>query len=205
MPNHHKCVLERIWEPFFSTKGVGKGTGLGLSMVHGLAAQLGGGLTVDSAPGHGTRITLWLPISDMIVVEPAPLAFRVATADGAGTVLLVDDEDLVRQSTADMLADLGYAVVEASSGPEALALVRAGLVPDLLVTDHLMPGMSGAELARELGRQLPDLRSLVISGFAEEDGIDSNMARLNKPFRNDELVASLGNLRAPPTIEPTLP
>ena len=88
---------------------------------------------------------------------------------------------------------------------EALALVRAGLVPDLLVTDHLMPGMSGAELARELGRQLPDLRSLVISGFAEEDGIDSNMARLNKPFRNDELVASLGNLRAPPTIEATLP
>jgi signal transduction histidine kinase len=195
----------RAIEPFFSTKGVGKGTGLGLSMVHGLAAQLGGGLTVDSAPGHGTRITLWLPISDMIVVEPAPLAFRVATADGAGTVLLVDDEDLVRQSTADMLADLGYAVVEASSGPEALALVRAGLVPDLLVTDHLMPGMSGAELARELGRQLPDLRSLVISGFAEEDGIDSNMARLNKPFRNDELVASLGNLRAPPTIEATLP
>ncbi|GAA3268612.1 hypothetical protein GCM10020258_40250 [Sphingomonas yabuuchiae] len=186
----------RAIEPFFSTKGVGKGTGLGLSMVHGLAAQLGGGLTISSALGHGTAITLWLPLSDVGTATAAPVVPAPARADGIGTVLLVDDEDLVRMSTADMLADLGYGVVEASSGEQALELVQAGLRPDLLVTDHLMPGMSGAQLARELQDRLAGLRSLIVSGYAEAEGLDVEVARLTKPFRSEELAASLAAIGA---------
>jgi signal transduction histidine kinase len=186
----------RAIEPFFSTKGVGKGTGLGLSMVHGLAAQLGGGLTISSALGHGTSITLWLPLSGVETATTAPVPVAPARADGFGTVLLVDDEDLVRMSTADMLADLGYGVVEASSGEQALELVQAGLRPDLLVTDHLMPGMSGAQLARELQDKLAGLRSLIVSGYAEAEGLDVEVARLTKPFRSEELAASLAAIGA---------
>ena len=186
----------RAIEPFFSTKGVGKGTGLGLSMVHGLAAQLGGGLTISSALGHGTAITLWLPLSDVETAATAPVVPAPARADGIGTVLLVDDENLVRMSTADMLADLGYGVVEASSGEQALELVQAGLRPDLLVTDHLMPGMSGAQLARELQDKLAGLRSLIVSGYAEAEGLDVEVARLTKPFRSEELAASLAAIGA---------
>lgn len=187
-------TARRAAEPFFSTKGVGKGTGLGLSMVHGLTAQLGGGLTIDSEPGRGTRIELWLPVSlTAVAVEERPVA-PVTTSSDLGTVLLVDDEELVRMSTADMLADLGYDVVEAASAEEAMALIGQGLAPDLLVTDHLMPGMSGTQLARELRIAHRDLRMLIVSGFAEEEGIDPDIPRLTKPFRNAELAIILNGL-----------
>ncbi|WP_230480736.1 ATP-binding protein [Sphingomonas sp. Leaf21] len=183
-------------EPFFSTKGVGKGTGLGLSMVHGLAGQLGGGLTIDSATGRGTRIVLWLPLSDASVAPIAEAATAAPKIAQGGVVMLVDDEDLVRHSTADMLVDLGYQVVEANSAAEALALVQGGVRPDYLVTDHLMPGASGAQLVRELAVRLPELKALIVSGYAETHGIDADMARLSKPFRHEELVASLATLDA---------
>lgn len=187
----------RAIEPFFSTKGVGKGTGLGLSMVHGLTAQLGGGLTIDSVPGEGTTISLWLPIS-AAPVRDEPAAPVVADDGRArGIALVIDDEDLVRMSTANMLADLHYTVVEAASAEEALRLIAAGLEPDLLVTDHLMPGMSGAQLARELRVTRPDLRVLIVSGYAEESGIDADLPRLTKPFRNAELAASIAGVAAP--------
>ncbi|WP_159756698.1 ATP-binding protein [Sphingomonas sp. 8AM] len=192
------ATRQRAIEPFFSTKGVGKGTGLGLSMVHGLAAQLGGGLTIDSAPGHGTKITLWLPLSVVAPTIPDRHEPFDLPAIRSGTVLLVDDEHLVRASTADMLAELGYVIVEACSAAEALGLVDAGLSPDLLITDHLMPGMSGAQLAQALSDHLPDLRTLIVSGYAEADGIDAGTARLSKPFRNDELVSSIALLTARP-------
>ena len=113
-----------------------------------------------------------------------------------GIALLIDDEDLVRMSTADMLADLGYDVVEASSAEEGLRLIHNGLEPAVLVSDHLMPGMSGAQLAREIRRLRPGLPVLIVSGYAEEEGIDPDIPRLTKPFRNAELAASLASAPA---------
>jgi PAS domain S-box-containing protein len=186
-------TLTRAIEPFFSTKGVGRGTGLGLSMVHGLAAQLGGALTIQSKPGVGTNVELWLPIggnaSDDAAVVPQIRA-RVA----AGTALLVDDEELIRLSTADMLAEIGYAVVEADSAEEAMRLVDGGLDFDLLVTDHLMPGMTGTELARRLRDRRPGIPVLIVSGYADVDGIAPDLPRLAKPFRRAELAASVASL-----------
>jgi CheY-like chemotaxis protein len=185
---------QRAIEPFFSTKGVGKGTGLGLSMVHGLAAQLGGGLTIESAPGKGTAIELWLPISTAPASGEEAVATSTTRRVGRGVALLVDDEALVRMSTADMLTDLGFDVIEASSAEEALRMVNTSIAPDLLVTDHLMPGMSGVELAREVRAINPEMPVLLVSGYAEVEGIAPEMPRLTKPFRNAELAASIATL-----------
>ena len=187
-------TLRRAIEPFFSTKGIGKGTGLGLSMVHGLASQLGGALTIRSTPGMGTNVELWLPQSAELLAETRPMAYTTTVAKGCGTALLVDDEDLVRLSTADMLIDLGYAVVEAASAEEALKLVDRGLQLDVLITDHLMPGMTGTELARMLQGSRPGTKVLVVSGYAEADGVAADLPRLTKPFRSVDLAASLAAL-----------
>ncbi len=189
-----EATLRRATEPFFSTKGVGKGTGLGLSMVHGLASQLGGSMTIASRPGLGTRVELWLPVSD----EAAEVVERDTGSDGmtprAGVALLVDDEDIVRSTTADMLADLGYRVIEASSASEALALVENGLQFDLLLTDHLMPGMTGTELARKVQERWPTRPVLVMSGFAETEGVAPDLPRLTKPYRQAELAQALSGI-----------
>lgn len=189
-----EATLARAIEPFFSTKGIGKGTGLGLSMVHGLALQLDGALTITSRLGEGTVVDLWFPISSVMAGEQAGSVRGAAGRAGLGTAMLVDDEEMVRLSTADMLMDLGYDVVEASSGEEALRLIDDGLRPDLVVTDHLMPGMTGVELARALRARRPSLPLLIISGYAEEDGMDPSFARLTKPFRNSELTARLAEM-----------
>jgi PAS domain S-box-containing protein len=184
-------VLERAVEPFFSTKGTGRGTGLGLSMVHGLVAQLGGAMTIDSEVGNGTRIRLWLPVAPTgaepaVAEAPAPRA-----AKHRGTAMLVDDEPLVRASTAQMLSELGYRVAEAGSAREALDRLDGGAGIDLLVTDHFMPETTGTGLARIVRRRIPDLPILIISGYADVDDIAPDLPRLAKPFRQAELALAL--------------
>ena len=183
----------RAVEPFFSTKGVGRGTGLGLSMVHGLAAQQGGRLEIESTPGKGTAIHLYLPATD---VEPKARSATPITraARGSARILLVDDEPLVRAATADMLVELGYEVIEAESAEAALALLDAGAPVDALITDHLMPGISGTDLARSIAERRSPLPVLIISGFAEVAGVAHTLPSLNKPFRRDELAAALDDL-----------
>jgi signal transduction histidine kinase/CheY-like chemotaxis protein len=190
-----EATLVRAVEPFFSTKGLGKGTGLGLSMAHGLASQLGGALTVQSRSGVGTNVELWLPVSDE-AVESAERIVDSTSMRAAGTALLVDDEELVRSSTAEMLRELGYEVAEAASAEEALRLIGNGLRPDLLVTDHLMPGIDGTDLARMVRSHRPEVQVLIISGYAECEGIAPDLRRLTKPFRSDELQTSLAKLRS---------
>ncbi len=185
------ATVARAIEPFFSTKNLGQGTGLGLSMVHGLAAQLGGALTIESDLGAGTIVKLWLPCAadvEAVSVDEPPRARAQQTKE---SVLLVDDEDLVRNITGEMLTDLGYEVTTASSGAQALTLLDQGFAPDLMVTDYLMPGMTGSELARQVVERLPEMRILVISGYADADGIDHHLARLAKPFRQVDLEAKL--------------
>ena len=191
-----KATLARAIEPFFSTKGIGKGTGLGLSMVHGLASQLGGALALSSKSGLGTTVELWLPVCAEAAATAQLAAAPLNGATAAGRALLVDDEELVRMSTADMLADLGYDVVEAASAEEALALLDGGLSIDMLVTDHLMPGMTGADLARAVQQRWPGKAVLIVSGYADTDEVASDLPRLNKPFRQADLAASVAALNA---------
>lgn len=197
-----EATLARAIEPFFSTKGVGKGTGLGLSMVHGLASQLGGALTLHSEPDRGTTIELWLPQSAKIPQATEQSGDRSLVPAVRGIALLVDDEELVRMSTADMLTELGYAVIEATSGEEAVCMLEKGVTFDVLLTDHLMPGITGTDLARMVHAARPDVPVLLVSGYAETEGVDPNLPRLIKPFRKDELASSLAqlpsNVRATP-------
>lgn len=188
-----EATLERAIDPFFSTKGVGKGTGLGLSMVHGLAAQLGGALRLHSTVGLGTNVELWLRQADG-AAELIPAQPTGRPSDQSGVVLLVDDEAPVRTSTAEMLATIGFKVVEASSGEEAWDLINRGVPFEVLVTDHLMPGMSGCELADLTLEQRPDTAVLVISGYADLEDIREDLPRLTKPFTLGELADALQSL-----------
>jgi PAS domain S-box-containing protein len=192
-----EATLKRAVEPFFSTKGVGKGTGLGLSMVHGLATQLGGAISIHSKPGMGTNVELWLPQGSAPGEAAASVKMGEVVSSHRRTVLLVDDEDVVRLSTADMLIELGHDVVEAGSAEEALRLLNRGLVPDIVMTDHLMPGMSGTELARQIRSERPGMQVLIVSGYAETISIEPDLPRLTKPFRSAELAASLAALGRP--------
>ena len=186
----------RAIEPFFTTKGFGGGTGLGLSMVHGLAGQLGGALTIESAPGRGTTIELLLPASED---APSDVIGTPATkVDSASVrpmkILLVDDEPLVRASTAAMLAAMRHDVVECTSGADALQLIDSGYVPDLLVTDQVMPQMMGDRLADLVRQRRPDVRALIISGFRGSAAASEGAAYLPKPFRAAELAAAISEI-----------
>jgi PAS domain S-box-containing protein len=190
-------TLRRATEPFFTTKGAGRGTGLGLSAVQGLAEQSGGAFTLQSRPGHGTTATLWLPVSAEALAEnPADDDGAVLAARANATpVLLVDDEELVRTGTADMLTEAGYQVTEASSGYQALDLLKGGLEAEVLVTDYAMPGMTGTDLAREARAMRPDLRVLLITGYATvSDREAGGLTRLAKPFHQAHLAAAVDEL-----------
>jgi CheY-like chemotaxis protein len=191
-----EATLARAVEPFFSTKGIGQGTGLGLSMVHGLALQLGGKLNISSRPGQGTTIDLLLPATERSgEAQEAPV--QTSAQSSSGTAILVDDEELVRASVSDMLTDLGFTVSEASGAAHALQLIEQGEIPSVLITDHLMPGMTGSELIAAVRARLPELPVLLISGYAESDGIPAGVPRLSKPFRAADLEAALAQVTQP--------
>jgi PAS domain S-box-containing protein len=190
-------VLERAIEPFFSTKGSGRGTGLGLSMVHGLVAQLGGEMRIDSEVGRGTLVRLWLPVAHTAAPETSvAVSMPSSSTEHRGTALLVDDEPLVRESTAQMLTELGYRVIEAGSAREAIERLDEDDRIDVLVTDHFMPGMTGTELARQITRRRPGLPVLIVSGYADVDDLAPDLPRLSKPFRQYELGQALVAIEA---------
>jgi signal transduction histidine kinase len=196
------ATLKRAAEPFFTTKGVGKGTGLGLSMVFGLAAQSGGAMRITSQPGDGTTVELWLPVSesDAAGADAGHEPVLFGNAREPWRVMVVDDDPLVVASTAAMLEDVGHIVTEALSGARALDMLRLGTKVDLVITDHAMPGMTGAELARQIRQEWPDLPVILATGYAElPNGEDPGLPRLSKPYLQDELATQIAEVMAPPT------
>jgi PAS domain S-box-containing protein len=183
------AVRARIFEPFFTTKEVGEGTGLGLAVVDGIVQQSHGEISVSTGPGHGTEFRVALPRT---TDEPAAVNGRAPAAPGGSeTVLLVEDEEIVRRLTAEMLRRSGYRVVSAGGPDEALALDEPY---DLLLTDVVMPSMSGPELAKRLAARRPDAGVLFISGYsarAVSDRSELEGEVLEKPFTLDELAAKV--------------
>jgi PAS domain S-box-containing protein len=189
-----ETTLAHAMEPFFTTKGVGKGTGLGLSMVHGLAEQSGGRLRIDSQPGEGTTVEMWLPVSDGVaaVVQPRPLYRTPGPQTPRLTVLAVDDDSLVLMNTCAMLEELGHTVLQAESGSEALHLLEARPDIGLLITDQAMPEMTGLQLVQAVGRQRPGLPVILATGYAELPArADRGLRRLAKPFTQAELAQAV--------------
>ncbi|MGZ6015012.1 MAG: response regulator [Phenylobacterium sp.] len=187
-------VLAKVFEPFFTTKEIGKGSGLGLSQVFGLAKQSGGGVRIDSTPGEGASVRVFLPraasapeadaVDGLSADEPAPKNLKV---------LLVDDDSAVREVTAGLLQDLGYRVVEAGSGGAALDMLDRQAEIDLLLLDFAMPGMNGAEVAREVHARRPGLPILFVTGYADTEALAAagDDGILRKPFVERDLAAKL--------------
>lgn len=194
-------TLAQVTEPFFTTKGVGKGTGLGLSMVHGMAEQLGGRLLIDSLLGQGTTVEIWLPSSAEMtaanaVQSPAGPAAELDTAPRPLTVLAVDDDALVLMNTTALLEDLGHKVIEASSGREALSVLEHTEI-DLLITDHAMPQMTGAQLIAVVGERWPALPVILATGYADlPAGAKAGVLRLSKPFWQADLEKAVAGAMA---------
>ena len=187
-------ILKKAIEPFFSTKPVGKGTGLGLSMVHGLAEQLGGTLELTSTVGKGTTASLILPATDMAPAVAEAAEAERQKARGA-VILFVDDDPLIATSTAEMLEDLGHRVIPVSSGHDALEILRSAQSIDLMMTDHMMPGMTGIELAARSREVRPSLPILLATGYADApDGAEPDLPRLAKPYHQEQLRDRLAQL-----------
>jgi PAS domain S-box-containing protein len=190
-------VVARAFEPFFTTKEIGKGTGLGLSMVYGVARQSGGTARIESRAGGGTIVRLYFRCAEGAEIGAGTDAEAengpADPPEQAARVLVVDDDPDVRGFVVSSLEDLGYEVTEASNGETALAEFRRE-VPDLVVLDYLMPGMSGAEVAREMRSARPDQAILFVSGYSETDAIRAaapGAALLSKPFRSEALATSV--------------
>ncbi len=188
-----QATLSHATEPFFTTKGVGKGTGLGLAMVRGVAEQSGGTLSIESVEGEGTKVTLWLPVSDT-----QPLAAPIAAAPVEDEqprrlkVLVVDDDVLVAMNTTAMLEDLGHEAVEVHSGMQALEVLERMPGFDLVITDQAMPQMTGSQLVNVAREKWPDLQVILATGYAElPEDADRDMMRLGKPFMQTDLERAL--------------
>ena len=183
----------RAFEPFFTTKPKGKGTGLGLATVYGIVEQSGGGIALETAPGRGTAIRIYLPVTDAVAEEPEPAPVPVAT-EGSETLLLVEDNAAVRELSARALRRRGYTVYEAAGGDEAIDWsTRSPIKPDLLVTDVVMPGLSGPNLAARLMQQNPKMRVLYVSGYSDDatavhGAFWGGVPLLQKPFTPAQLA-----------------
>ncbi len=188
------AILDKVFEPFFTTKEAGKGTGLGLSMVYGFIKQSGGHIKIYSEEGHGTTIRLYLPPADKgaSLADDAPAG--TAVTRGHETILVVEDDVMVRDFVVAQLHSLGYQTLAAANGSEALALVNSGAAFDLLFTDVIMPGgMNGRQLAEEIARRRPGVKVLYTSGYTENaimhhGRLDPGVALLNKPYRMADLA-----------------
>jgi|CXWL01.1.fsa_nt_gi PAS domain S-box-containing protein len=184
----------RIFEPFFTTKAVGSGTGLGLSTVHGIVSQSGGSIQVYSEPGHGTTFKIYLPCVDENVQRPRWRDEPGEDLSGNETILLVEDEDVVRGLVREILIEKGYTVLEAASGKGALSICSTYEKPiDLLFTDIVMPKMSGDELSVKVVKLRPDIKVLFMSGYTDESVahrgiIESNAPFIEKPFTPEALA-----------------
>jgi PAS domain S-box-containing protein len=197
-----EATLARATEPFFTTKGVGKGTGLGLSMVHGLAAQSGGRLDVRSRLGEGATVEIWLPaaaadakVRDVERGSDAGLSGELRPL----RVLAVDDDTLVLTNTVALLEDLGHQVLHAKSGKEALEALKTHPDVDLVITDQVMPRMTGLQLCEEIYKLHPELPVLIATGFAEmPSGAGHRAPRIAKPFTQRELADAVIDATLPP-------
>ena len=190
------AIVSRIFEPFFTTKALGQGTGLGLSMVYGIVKQSGGFIFCDSTPGRGTSMRVYLPRAQAAVEQAAP-GVTVGTARG-GTILVVEDEPAVRGLLAAVLQKAGYKLYEAASGAEALAELERIAQLDLLITDVIMPEMTGVEVARRVVQLRPGTAVLYMSGYADEvlqhEDIVAGSSFMQKPFRPDVLMSKVRDM-----------
>jgi CheY-like chemotaxis protein len=190
-------VASRSFEPFFTTKEVGKGTGLGLSMVYGFAQQSGGAMQIRSEPGHGTAVRLFFPRIGTPQASAAPSAARRHKPTGSETILVVEDDDIVRDYVEGELKALGYRVIVTRDGPAALAILRGPETIHLLFTDVVMPGgLFGTELAKEAARLRPGVKILLTSGYTDRrvdatDGSGREVQILTKPYRRHDLASML--------------
>jgi CheY-like chemotaxis protein len=187
----------RLFEPYFTTRKLGWGTGLGLSVVHGIVSQFGGKIDVDSAPGEGTTFVMRFPahVAPQRGLGDGPPTPR--ELHGRETILLVEDERVLRNQLAESLRDLGYTILEARNGYDALSVLEAHAAPvHLILSDVIMPEMNGATLVAQLREWYPNLRVLFITGYSEEavagyGVVVSNTALLLKPFLIPELAARI--------------
>ncbi|MGO6980661.1 PAS domain S-box protein [Rhizobium leguminosarum] len=190
-------TLEQAITPFFTTKGVGKGTGLGLSMVQGLASQSGGRLMMKSSLGEGTTAELWFPVAlaEQVTEAAAERPLQAENAPRRLRIVAVDDDGLVLMNTTLMLEDLGHTVFEAMAGPEALDILREQQV-DLVICDHAMPRMTGAQLAEAIRKDWPDMPIILATGYAEipEGAGIANLPRLGKPFSQAQLAEAISRI-----------
>jgi CheY-like chemotaxis protein len=189
-------MLDKVFNPFFTSKGPGKGTGLGLSMVYGFVKQSAGHIKIYSEEDHGTTIKMYLPSG---TGEPAAPEASAAPAVQGGneTILVVEDDKLVRDYVLTQLHSLGYVTLDAANAAEALAIVEAGNEFDLLFTDVIMPGaMNGRQLASAIGRRKPALKVLYTSGYTENaiihhGRLDAGVLLLAKPYRKSDLAVMI--------------